>query len=62
MNKVIKDAAMMAAVGAAGFYAYKLMSPSDKEKLTRDAKRTAADMSDVKRDVTRMAGTIRETF
>lgn len=62
MNRYVKDAAMLAAAGAAGFCAYKWMSPSDKQKLTRDAKRTAEDMSDVKRDVTRMASTIKDTF
>ncbi|MEE0691736.1 MAG: hypothetical protein U0M33_02355 [Lachnospiraceae bacterium] len=62
MNKMVKDAALLAAAGAAGFCAYKWMSPSDREKITRDAKRTAEDMSDVKRDVTRMASTIKDTF
>ena len=62
MNQLVKDAAMLAAAGAAGFCAYKWMSPSDKEKLSRDAKRTAEDMSDVKRDVSRMASTIKDTF
>ena len=59
---MVKDAALLAAAGAAGFCAYKWMSPSDREKITRDAKRTAEDMSDVKRDVTRMASTIKDTF
>ncbi len=62
MNKVVKDAAMLAAAGAAGFCAYKWMSPSDKQKISRDVKRTAEDMGDVKRDVTRMASTIKDTF
>ena len=62
MNKVVKDAAMLAAAGAAGFCAYKWMSPSDKQKISRDATRTAEDMGDVKRDVTRMASTIKDTF
>ena len=62
MNKMVKDAALLAAAGAAGFCAYKWMSPTDREKITRDAKRTAEDMGDVKRDVTRMASTIKDTF
>ena len=48
--------------GAPGFCAYKWMSPSDKQKISKDAKRTAEDMGDVKRDVARMANTIKETF
>ena len=62
MNKLVKDAAMLAAAGAAGFCAYKWMSPSDKQKISKDAKRAAEDMGDVKRDVARMANTIKETF
>ena len=62
MNKLVKDAAMLAAAGAAGFCAYKWMSPSYKQKISKDAKLTAEDMGDVKRDVARMANTIKETF
>lgn len=62
MNKFVKDAAMLAAAGAAGFCAYKWMSPSDKQKISKDVKRTAEDMGDVKRDVARMANTIKDTF
>jgi len=62
MSKMIKDAALLAAAGTAGFCAYKWMSPGDKQRISRDVKRTAEDMSDVKRDVTRMASTIKDTF
>lgn len=62
MNKLVKDAAMLAAVGTAGFCAYKWMSPTSKQRITRDAKRTAEDMSDVGRDVAHMASTIKDTF
>ncbi|MCI5688159.1 hypothetical protein AALA24_04250 [Anaerovoracaceae bacterium 42-11] len=62
MNKFVKDAAMLAAAGAAGFCAYKWMSPSDKDKISRDMRRTMEDMGDVKTDVSRMASTIKDTF
>ncbi len=62
MNNLVKDAAMLAAAGAAGYCAYKWLSPADKEKLGREARRTAEDMGDVKRDVSRMASTIKDTF
>ena len=62
MNKFGKDAAMLATAGAAGFCAYKWMSPSDKDKISRDMRRTVEDMGDVKTDVSRMASTIKDTF
>lgn len=62
MNKIIKDAVMLAAAGTAGYCAYKWMSPSDKQKIGRDVKRTVEDMSDVGHDVSRMASTIKNTF
>ncbi len=62
MSKMIKDAALLAAAGTAGFCAYKWMSPSDKQKITRDMHRTVEDMGDVRHDVSRMASTIRDTF
>ncbi len=62
MSKMIKDAALLAAAGTAGFCAYKWMSPSDKDKLSRDMRRTMDDMGDVKTDVSRMASTIKDTF
>ena len=62
MNKFVKDAARLAAAGAAGFCAYKWMSPSDKDKISRDMRRTVEDMGDVKTDVSRMASTIKDTF
>ena len=48
MSKMAKDALMLAAAGTAGYCAYKWMSPSDKKKITRDARRTMEDMGDVK--------------
>ncbi len=62
MSKMIKDAALLAAAGTAGFCAYKWMSPSDKDRLSRDMRRTMDDMGDVKTDVSRMASTIKDTF
>lgn len=62
MNKIVKDIAMIAAAGTAGFCAYKWMSPTDKQKISRDVRRTVEDMGDVKQDVTRMASTIKDTF
>ena len=62
MTRLTKDLVMLAAAGTAGYCAYKWMSPNDKQKITRDARRTVEDMSDVKNDVTRMASTIRDTF
>lgn len=62
MNRIIKDIAMLAAAGTAGYCAYKWMSPSDKQKIGRDVRRTVEDMSDVKNDVSRMANTIKDTF
>ena len=62
MNSFWKDAALIAAMGTVGFCAYKCMSPDDKRKLSRDAKRTMEDMCDVRHDMTRMAGTIKDTF
>lgn len=62
MTKLTKDALMVAAAGAAGYCAYKWMSPSDKQNIKRDVRRTVADMSDVRQDMGRMASTIRDTF
>lgn len=62
MNKIIKDAVMLAVAGTAGFCAYKWMSPTDKQKISRDVKRTVEDMGDVRHDMSRMAGTIKDTF
>ena len=62
MTKLTKDALMVAAAGAAGYCAYKWMSPSDKQNIKRDVRRTVADMSDVRQDMGRMANTIRDTF
>lgn len=62
MNKYVKDAVMLAAVGTAGYCAYKWMSPTDRQKITRDVKRTVEDMGDVRQDVSRMASTIKDTF
>lgn len=62
MSKMTKDAITLAAVGAAGLMAYKWMSPTDKQNIKRDVRRTVADMSDVKQDMGRMADTIRDTF
>jgi hypothetical protein len=62
MSKMMKDIAMIAAAGTASYCAYKWMSPSDKQKISRDVKRTVADMDDVRHDVTRMASTIKDTF
>ncbi len=62
MSKMAKDVLMAAAAGAAGYCAYKWMSPTDKQKITREARRTMEDMTDVRDDVTRMASTIRDTF
>ena len=62
MTKMTKDAITLAAVGTAGFLAYKWMSPTDKQNIKRDVRRTVADMSDVKQDMGRMADTIRDTF
>ena len=50
MNRIIKDAVMLAAAGTAGFCAYKWMSPTDKQKISRDVKRTVEDMGDVRHD------------
>ena len=62
MNRIIKDAVMLAAAGTAGFCAYKWMSPTDKQKISRHVKRTVEDMGDVRHDMSRMAGTIKDTF
>ncbi len=62
MNRIIKDAVMLAAAGTAGFCAYKWMSEADKQKISRDVKRTVEDMGDVRHDMSRMAGTIKDTF
>ena len=62
MTKMTKDAITIAAVGAVGLMAYKWMSPTDKQNIKRDVRRTVADMSDVKQDMGRMADTIRDTF
>lgn len=62
MNRVVKDAVMLAVAGTAGFCAYKWMSPSAKQRISRDAKRTVQDMGDLKQDVSHMASTIKDTF
>ncbi|MGC2872989.1 hypothetical protein ACPW7J_07765 [Ihubacter sp. rT4E-8] len=62
MSKMIKDAALLAAAGTAGYCAYRWMSPTDKQKISRDVRRTVEDMGDVRHDVSRMAGTIKDTF
>ena len=62
MNKYVKDAVMLAAVGTAGYCAFKWMSPTDRQKITREAKRTAEDIGDVREDMSRMASTIKNTF
>lgn len=62
MNKMIKDAIMVAAAGTAGYYAYKFMSPGAKRQISRDIKRTAEDMGNIKDDVSHMATTIKDTF
>lgn len=62
MTRIAKDMAMLAAAGTAGYCAYRWMSPSDKHNIQRDVKRTVEDMNDVRHDVTRMAGTIKDTF
>ncbi len=62
MSKMAREALMLAAAGTAGYCAYKWMSPSDKQKITRDARRTMEDMNDVRNDMGRMANTIRDTF
>ncbi len=62
MSKMTKEAMMIAAAGAAGYCAYKWMSPTDKQNIKRDVRRTVADMGDVKSDMGRMANTIRDTF
>ncbi len=38
MNRIIKDAVMLAAAGTAGFCAYKWMSPTDKQKDLKGCK------------------------
>ena len=62
MTKMAREALMLAAAGTAGYCAYKWMSPSDKQNIKRDVRRTVADMSDVRQDMGRMASTIRDTF
>jgi len=62
MTKLAKDMLMLAAAGTAGYCAYKWMSPTDKQRITRDARRTMEDMCDVRQDMGRMANTIRDTF
>ena len=62
MNSLIKDVTMLAVIGSVGLCAYKCMSADDKRKLSRDVKRTVEDMGDVKKDMSRMAGTIKDTF
>ncbi|MGN0659712.1 MAG: hypothetical protein ACI4LA_08895 [Emergencia sp.] len=61
-GRLVKDVAMIAAAGTAGYCAYRWMSPSDKQKISRDVRRTVEDMGDVRHDVGRMANTIRDTF
>ena len=62
MTRMAKDALMLAAAGTAGYCAYKWMSPSDKQNIKRDVRRTVADMNDVRQDMGHMADTIRDTF
>lgn len=62
MTKLAKDMVMLAAAGTAGYCAYKWMSPTDKQNIRRDVRRTVEDMGDVKNDMGRMANTIRDTF
>ncbi len=62
MTKMAKDMLMLAAAGTAGYYAYRMMSPTDKQSIKRDARRTMEDMNDVRHDMGRMANTIRDTF
>lgn len=62
MTRLTKDAIMLAAASAAGYCAYKWMSPTDKQNIKRDVRRTVEDMGDVKNDMGRMANTIRDTF
>lgn len=62
MTRIAKDTAMLAAVGTAGYCAYKWMSESDKNQISREAKRTVEDIGDVGHDVRKMAGTIKDTF
>ncbi len=62
MNQMIKDAALLAAIGAAGYCAYRSITPMEKNRISRDVKRTVGDLDDVRHDMTRMAGTIKDTF
>ena len=62
MNKIMKDAFMIAAIGTAGLLTYSMMSPSSKKEISKDARRTMDDMCDVKQDMAHMAGTIKDTF
>ncbi|MEG0923657.1 MAG: hypothetical protein RR313_03785 [Anaerovoracaceae bacterium] len=62
MNKIMKDAVLIAVTGAAGYCAYQWMTPESKRQISRDVKRTAEDMSDVKKDMAHMATTIKNTF
>lgn len=62
MARIVKDATMLAVAGTAGYCAYKWMSPSDRHHITREVRRTAEDIGDVGHDVSRMAGTIKDTF
>lgn len=61
-SMIIKDMAVLAAVGAISACAYKMMSPEDRNEISREVKKTADDICDVKKDVSEMAGTIKQSF
>lgn len=60
MNNVVKDSLMVVAAGAAGYFAYQMVSPAKKNKMTREMKRTVADLGDVKEDLGRVAMSIKD--
>lgn len=61
-SMIIKDVAVLAAVGAVSACAYKMMSPEERTEISREAKKTANDICDVKKDMTEMASTIKQSF
>lgn len=61
-SMIVKDMIAITAIGTAGLCVYRMISPEDKKQIVREAKRTANDMYDVKKDVTQMANTIKESF
>lgn len=61
-SMVIKDLAVLAAVGAVSACAYKMMSPEERNQISREAKKTADDICDVRKDMTEMANTIKQSF